>query len=121
MVKKQEDTDIERFARMSRAERAKIIRTLMEGGGSYTKLARLFGVNKGVIAGICRDYKIPSKHLPGFGHVQKSSSGVPLRLAVSEEHQCTAFVDGHRCGYQKVFGSEYCGLPQHQALAKRRK
>jgi hypothetical protein len=43
-----------------------------------------------------------------------------LKLAASEATQCIA-VDKfrQRCAYEKEAGSDYCGLPQHQALKTR--
>jgi hypothetical protein len=119
--KDQLNEEQQRFATMSRDEQAAAIRPHMAAGGSYTSLSKRFAVGVGRIAGICRDYDIPSTHPPGFSHVRKSTSGAVLRFAVSEADQCEADVDGHRCGYVRVLGSRYCPLPQHQALEKKRR
>lgn len=41
------------------------------------------------------------------------------KLAATEATQCLAHDDyNRRCGYEKIPGSDYCRLPQHQQLAK---
>jgi hypothetical protein len=109
------------FEEMSRAERAVVVRELMEAGSSYGKAAHTLETTKGAVAGICRDYDIPSKNPPGFDALPKSSSGVVLKLSPPGPTQCEARVDGYQCAYLKESDSDYCGLPTHQALAKKRR
>ena len=108
------------FEKMSREERAELIRPLIEGGMSFGAVAKKFGVERGLVAGICRDYDIHSKYEPGFNNLPKSSSGVVLKLAVTEAEQCEAMVDSHRCASVKMTDSRFCALPTHQALEQRR-
>ena len=112
--------DKKSFLKLPRAEQAKVIRPLMEAGGSYGSVAKKFGVKRGRIAGICRDYDIKTTRSAGFEELPKSSSGRVLKLAPPGPTQCEAKVDGHQCAYLKEPDSRYCGLPQHQALEKRR-
>lgn len=105
MAKKQE------FVDLSRDEQAKLVRPLMEKGGSYGSIAKKFGVKRGRIAGICRDYDIPSKHQPNFeraNELQEEQRKERPLLAAHESVQCVAPVNGNRCGYRKAPGSEYC-------------
>ena len=97
-----------------------MLRRFMETGGSYGSGAKKFGVKRGRIAGICRDYDIKTTRSAGFEELPKSSSGRVLKLAPPGPTQCEAKVDGHQCAYLKEPDSRYCGLPQHQALEKRR-
>ena len=108
------------FSELSRDEQAEIVRNLMERGGSYGLIAKKYGVKRGRIAGICRDYHIPSKHEPNFERAnrlreerlvqenrqQRSQPRPPL--AAHETVQCVAHSNGNRCGYRKAPGSEYC-------------
>lgn len=98
------------FLDLSRREQADIVRLEMKGGGSFGSVAAKYGVKRGRIAGICRDFNIAT---------QRSAKRPPLKLAVNEASQCVARTNGSRCAYEKQPGSEYCGRPEHQALSRR--
>lgn len=121
-------------------ERELEVRRLMAEGGSNSSVAKELGTTLGAIAGIRYKKKIPSTHdVPSFSkpkaapkqapkpppraaptEVQKSSGPPPppkYKLAASEAVQCHAHdEDNRRCGYERMQGSNYCPLPQHQAL-----
>ena len=110
------------FLKLSRGEQADIVRPLMEAGGSYGSVAKELGVKRGRIAGICRDHYIRTKRSAGFEELPKSSSGRVLKLAPPGPTQCVAKDEkGHQCAFLKDPDSDYCGLPAHQALAKKRR
>jgi hypothetical protein len=90
------------------------VKRLMAAGGSYASTARSLGVNKGVVAGICRDYHIPSRNPPPrFARaLRPQRARVSYQLAESEAHQCTHRSDGQRCAYRAVGESGRC--PFHQ-------
>lgn len=50
------------FKDMDRDKQAEVVSKGMAAGGSYKSLAAKYGVGVGQIAGICRDYNIPSTH-----------------------------------------------------------
>jgi hypothetical protein len=129
------------FKAMTRDERAEVVRQDMAAGGSYNGVAREHGVSKGVIAGICRDYRIPSTNTnkgprmskpnieppPAPEPAQEPSGRAYLTLpkyktATSEATQCVARDErGMPCGLEREPNSLYCKLPEHQALAKKEK
>lgn len=108
------------FDDMSRDEQVAAIRELMGAGNSYRVTGDILGTTKGTVAGICRDYHIPSKNKPGFGDVPKGPSGYVLRIAESEATRCKAKVENYQCRYEREPGSDYCARPVHQTLEKRR-
>lgn len=113
--------DTNTFLKLTRKEQADVIRPLMEAGGSYGSVAVQFGVLRGRIAGVCRDYDIHTTRSVGFEELPKSSSGLVLKLAPSVQTQCIAKDEkGYRCAYLKESDSEYCALPAHQVLEKGR-
>ncbi len=122
------------FEAMSREERIELVRKEMKiPGNSNKKVAKKYGVNPGVIAGIRHREKIPSTNkVPSMGKPQVEQPPAPstpleepsgraypvrpkFKLAASEKTQCKAYTDGTQCGYERLPGSEYCGMPQHQA------
>jgi len=109
------------FLKLSRPEQADVVRPLMEAGESYGSVAKEFGVKRGRIAGICRDYGIKTTRSAGFEELPKSSSGYVLRLAKTEETRCKATVHGMLCRYEREPDSDYCARPEHQALDEGRK
>jgi len=113
------------FQKWSLGKQVSTVRRLMKDGHSNKSAAKELGVKPGVIAGIRWRNKIPSTHPPafevGFTKLAKSAGGRVLKLAPPGPTQCEANVDGHRCAYLKVLGSDYCGLPTHQALAKKKR
>ena len=69
---------VKTFKTMSRDERAEVVRVDMAAGGSYNKLATKYTVSVGHIAGICRDYDIPSTHAPpDMGRAKKKPAKKP--------------------------------------------
>lgn len=109
------------FLLLPREDQATTIRPFIEQGGSYGSVAVRFGVKRGRIAGICRDYGILTTRSAGFEELAKSSSGRVLKLAPPGSSQCIARDDkGYQCAFLKEHDSDYCGLPAHRALAKRR-
>lgn len=55
-----------KFNELTRDEQARRVGAFMAQGGSYRKAAEKFGSTVGAIAGLCRDYNIPSTHPPAF-------------------------------------------------------
>ncbi len=108
------------YSEMSAAARERAVRRIMDAGGSNRSAAKELGTTPGTIAGFRNRKDIPSKNESGFADVKKSQSGVPLKMAATEATQCTVVDErGLRCAYEHVFGSPYCGLPQHQKLAEK--
>ena len=178
---------VKTFKTMSRDERAEVVRKeMLIPGNSNSKLCKKYGVGLGVIAGIRRDYNIPSTNEAHGGRqppkpkpkkekqplqkpvvqapVQEKPAPLPApapeppppepevvappakeapkpaplvperpklksegppgptkyKMAATEVTQCHAHdEDNRRCGYERVQDSDYCRLPQHQALQKK--
>jgi transposase-like protein len=135
-----DDTAEKDFNDIPRDDRAPAVRMHMEAGGSIRSAAREFSSTPGAIAGIMRDYGIPSKNRPGFAKAEKSSSGVliertmpkpprtdllkPKRAKVpalpglaearSEASRCE--YPREHCPYEAEVGSPFC--PLHQGKEK---
>jgi len=98
------------FSELSRPERAEVVRELIARGGSDLSVALELGTTKNTIVAIRRDFGIAANYRPGFEDVQKSQSGVPLRMAAIEATRCEH--KGAHCPYEAKPGSPFCPLHQ---------
>lgn len=124
------------FYSLKEPEREHVVRRLMEAGGSNHTVAKKLGTKPNTIASYRNRKKIPSTNkAPSMGkpteepEPQAPSPPLPApapapqepprrhKMSATEATQCLAQdEDGRRCGYERLPGSGYCGLPQHQAL-----